>query len=92
MSEDQMTQRIIYATNDGGLAVIIPANCGLSVSEIARKDVPASTPYLIVDASDIPADRTYREAWMADFSNPDGYGIGQEAWFAEQEANANHSS
>jgi hypothetical protein len=26
------------------------------------------------------------QLWAADFRNPDGYGIGAEAWFAEQAA------
>lgn len=69
-----MNQRIIYPTQDGGIAVIVPCDCGLTIEEIAAKDVPTGKPYLIVPASDIPADRTYREAWTADFSNPDGYG------------------
>jgi hypothetical protein len=30
---------------------------------IANKDVPAGKPYKIVDASDIPSDRTFRNAW-----------------------------
>jgi len=59
-----MNKRIIYPTDDGGVAVIIPAE---SV-EAAMKDVPAGKPYLIVDAADIPADRTFRNAWTADFS------------------------
>ena len=59
-----MNQRIIYPTDDGGVAVIIPApNCGLSVEEIAKKDVPAGKPYKIVDVADIPTDRTFRGAW-----------------------------
>ena len=59
-----MTQRIIYPTDDGGVAVIIPASdCGLSIEEIAAKDVPAGKPYKIVDVSDIPEDRTFRNAW-----------------------------
>lgn len=59
-----MTQRIIYPTDDGGVAVIIPAaECGLSIEEIAAKDVPAGKPFKIVDASEIPADRTFRNAW-----------------------------
>lgn len=59
-----MNQRIIYPTDDGGVAVIIPAaECGLSIEEIAAKDVPAGKPYKIVDVSDIPADRTFRGAW-----------------------------
>ena len=70
--------RIIYKTDEGGVAVIVPApECGLSIEEIAAKDVPpivvrgpegsvaSSTPrpFKIVDVSDIPEDRTFRDAW-----------------------------
>lgn len=56
--------RVIYPTDDGGVAVIIPApECGLTIEQIAAKDVPAGKPYEIVDASDIPSDRTFRGAW-----------------------------
>jgi hypothetical protein len=59
-----MNSRIIYPTDDGGVAVIIPAaECGLSIEEIAAKDVPAGKPYQIVDVADIPSDRTFRAAW-----------------------------
>lgn len=58
-----MNQRIIYPTDDGGVAVIIPADCGLTIEQIAAKDVPAGKPFEIVDVSDIPSDRTFREAW-----------------------------
>ena len=54
-----MNQRIIYPTDNGGVAVIIPAE---SV-ETALKDVPEGKPYKIVDVSDIPSDRTFRDAW-----------------------------
>jgi hypothetical protein len=54
-----MNQRIIYPTDDGGVAVIIPA---VSV-ELAMKDIPVGKPYKIVDVSDIPTDRTFRDAW-----------------------------
>ena len=77
-------KRIIYPTNDGGVSVIIPADCGLTIEEIAQKDVPAGVPYKITDISNIPTDRTFRAAWEADFTEPDGYGIGADAWFAEQ--------
>lgn len=80
-----MASVILYPI-DGGIAEVIPCDCGLSVDEIARKDVPAGLPYLIVDTADLPADRTYRDAWTADFSEPHGHGIGAEAWFAEQAA------
>ena len=59
-----MNSRIIYPTDDGGVAVIIPASeCGLTIEEIAAKDVPAGKPYKIVNVSDIPSDRTFRNAW-----------------------------
>jgi len=64
-----MNQRIIYPTDDGGVAVIIPApECGLTIEEIAAKDVPAGKPFKIVEASELPSDRTFRAAWTADFS------------------------
>ena len=59
-----MNQRIIYPTDEGGVAIIVPSpECGLSIEEIAAKDVPAGKPYEIVDVSDIPTDRTFRGAW-----------------------------
>jgi hypothetical protein len=57
-----MNQRIIYPTDDG-VAIIVPADCELTIEEIAAKDVPAGKPYKIVDVADIPTDRTFRNAW-----------------------------
>jgi hypothetical protein len=74
--------KIIYPSGSG-IAILHPTG-ELPLEEVARKDVPAGVPYLIINDTDIPADRTFRDAWEADFSNPHGYGIGQEAWFAEQ--------
>lgn len=56
-------KRILFPNDDGGVSIIIPAE---SV-EVAMKDIPSGKPYLIVDAADIPADRTFRNAWTADF-------------------------
>jgi hypothetical protein len=62
--EKIMNQRIIYPTDEGGVAVVIPApECGLTIEQIAAKDVPAGKPYKIVDVADIPSDRTFRNAW-----------------------------
>ena len=56
--------RIIYPTPEGGVAIIIPApGCGLTIEEIAAKDVPAGVPFRIVEADTIPSDRTFRAAW-----------------------------
>ena len=59
-----MNSRIIYPTPDGGVAIIVPApECGLTIEEIAARDVPAGVEYKIIDVSDIPTDRTFRNAW-----------------------------
>ena len=58
--------RIIYPTDEGGVAIVIPAPEALetmTIEEIAAKDVPAGKPYRIVDVNDVPSDRTFRNAW-----------------------------
>ncbi len=59
-------QRIIYKNDNGGVSVIIPADCGLTIEEIALKDVPTGKPFKIVDTVDIPSDRELRDAWTVD--------------------------
>jgi hypothetical protein len=82
-----MTQVIIFPNDEGWLSVINPApECALSIEEIARKDVPAGKPYHIINASQLPQETMFFNAWDADFSNPGGQGIGHDAWFAEQAA------
>ena len=61
-----MNSRIIYPTDDGGVAIIIPTPEALetmTIEEIAAKGVPAGKEFKIVDISDIPTDRTFRDAW-----------------------------
>ena len=59
-----MNKRIVFENGKGGIGVIIPApDCGLTVDQIAKKDMPKGVPFKIVDAADIPADRTFRDAW-----------------------------
>ena len=58
-----MNQRIIYQTDEGGVAIIIPADCGLTIEQIAAKDVPTGKAYRIVDVFEVPSDRTFRAAW-----------------------------
>ena len=52
-------KRIIYKTEDGGVAVIIPAD----TIESCMKDIPDGAEYEIVDTDTIPSDRTFRGAW-----------------------------
>lgn len=70
--------RIVYQNDTGGVAVIIPTPEALDlygIEAIAKKDVPAGKPYKIVDAADIPADRSEREAWTVDEADlTDGIG------------------
>lgn len=81
-----MTKRIIYQTDSGGVALIIPAmDCGLSVEEIARKDVPINTRYAIVDADTLPTDFMFFDAWEVEHTDlNDGIGLGSQQWFIEQ--------
>jgi hypothetical protein len=59
-----MNKRIIFPTDEGGVAVIVPApECGLTIEEIAAKDVPEGKPFKIVDVAEIPSDRLFRAAW-----------------------------
>ena len=58
-----MDKRIVYKNDDGTIAIIVPAECGLTIVEISAKDVPAGKEHWIVDASEIPSDRTFRNAW-----------------------------
>jgi len=74
-----MNKRIIYKTDDGSVSVITPTDEALtftSVQEIAKKDVPPGLAYKIVDVSEIPEDRTFRDAWTVDESLlTDGFGL-----------------
>ena len=59
--------RIVYKTEEGGVAVIIPTPEALetmTMEEIATKDVPEGAEYHIVEDSEIPLDRTFRDAWI----------------------------
>ena len=62
--------KIIYHTNEYGLAVITPnPACDLTVEQIAEKDVPKGLHYLLVDDSAFPLDDTFFAAWEADFGS-----------------------
>ena len=83
-----MNQRIIYKTEDGGVAILVPTSDALenyTIQQIAEKDVPEGLPYKIVDISEIPSDRTFRNAWEIDESElTDGVG-GSITSFGEEE-------
>jgi len=68
-----MNERIIYK-HESGIAVIVPTG-ELSVEATAAKDVPTGLLYKIVDVSEIPESREFRDAWDIDESElTDGVG------------------
>ena len=73
-----MTQVIIYKQDNGVVAIIRPTEEALAlygIEAIAAKDVPAGRPYKIIDASEIPIDRSQRNAWTVDDADlTDGVG------------------
>lgn len=56
-----MNLRIAYVTKDGGVAYIIPAP-GHPVESLLHL-VPEGATWKVLDASEIPVSRTYRNAW-----------------------------
>ena len=63
--------KIIYKNSNGIVAVAHPAQEISDVSElleVAKKDVPTGSPFAIVEDSEIPTDRTFRDAWTVDDS------------------------
>ena len=72
-----MEKRIIFENDEGGVSIIIPApSTGLTIDQVAKKDVPAGKEYWIVDVADIPTDRTFRNAWELDSTMGNAHGIG----------------
>ena len=73
-----MNQVIIYKQDSGVVAIIRPTQEALAlygIEAIAQKDVPAGKPYKIIDAADVPTDRSQRNAWtVADADLTDGVG------------------
>lgn len=72
-----MNKVILFQPEGGIVSIMTPCECGLTIAEIGQKDVPAGLPFWIVDASDLPADRSMRNAWTLDaeaMGDPDGVG------------------
>lgn len=67
--------RIIYPWK-GGVAVLqIIEYDGLTIDQLARREVPAGIPYRVITTSDLPASDDQREAWYVDEADySDGFG------------------
>ena len=84
-----MTLRIIYQTEDGGVAILTPTPECLAeraIEEIAAKDVPAGVAYKIINAEDMPTDRTFRNAWEVQIDTPDGFGADSNQFAPKESA------
>tara|TARA_B100000282_G_scaffold220125_1_gene163414 strand:+ start:2573 stop:2773 length:201 start_codon:yes stop_codon:yes gene_type:complete len=57
-------KRFIYTNDDGTISIVCPAdNTELTLDQIKAKDCPNGKTVYTVDKSDIPSDRTFRDAW-----------------------------
>tara|TARA_R100000278_G_scaffold123200_2_gene111892 strand:+ start:1616 stop:1816 length:201 start_codon:yes stop_codon:yes gene_type:complete len=57
-------KRIIYTDDEGNCCIVVPSDkTSLTVEQIQAKDVPDGKTSYIVNKSDIPTDRTFRNAW-----------------------------
>ena len=62
-----MDKKIIYLQDNGVVAVITPAiKTNETLMEIISKSVPKGKKYKIVNATEIPSDRQFRNAWSID--------------------------
>ena len=57
-------KRFIYANDSGGISIVVPSdNCGLTLDQIKDKDCPSGKTVYTVNKSEIPSDRSFRDAW-----------------------------
>ena len=75
--------KIVYQQDNGVVAIITPVlteinpstGVAWTIDEIAAKDVPTGKKYKIIADSDVPTDRSFRNAWYVDESDlTDGVG------------------
>ncbi len=70
--------KILFQNSEGGVSTVIPVpDCGLTVEQIAFKDVPAGLPFRIVEDEIEPDGVTFDEF--------DGVGVGAMAFWAQGE-------
>lgn len=73
-----MSQVIIYKQDNGRIAIVRPTQEAIDahgIEAVAQKDVPSGKPYKIINESDLPSDRSQRNAWtVSDADLDDGTG------------------
>ena len=56
--------RFIYTNDDGSISIVIPSdNCPLTLEQIKAKDCPSDKTVYTVNTSEVPTDRSFRDAW-----------------------------
>lgn len=57
--------KLLYTQSNGVCAIVTPiSESGETLEQIIEKAVPAGTPYVQVEDTEIPTDRSYRNAWV----------------------------
>ena len=57
-------KRFIYQNDEGGISIVVPADkTDLTLDQIKDKDCPSCKTVYTVDKSEIPTDRSFRNAW-----------------------------
>ena len=59
-----MAKVIIYQNSEGIASIVYPLNPNKSIEDIAKRTVPDGTAYEIVEDSQLPSDKTFRDAWV----------------------------
>ena len=73
-----MSSVIVFQQRDGAVALMTPCDCGLTVEQIGEKDVPEGILFWVIDASSLPDDQTFFNAWELDVASMGGpAGIGR---------------
>ena len=73
--------RIIY-NQDNQLRILIPA-IQINPIILGEKDVPAGLLFTVIDASELPSDRSSRNFWTMEINdrNADGIGLTKEEFY-----------
>ena len=73
-----MNRVIVFQQGDGAVALMTPCDRVLTVEQIGEKDVPDGVPFWVIDASSLPDDQTFFNAWELDVASMGGpAGIGR---------------
>lgn len=59
-----MSKVIVYQESGRNLSVIHPSNDLADIVRIGNKHVPYGVEFWIIDKSELPNDRVFREAWV----------------------------